>query len=302
MTAGPRGLEPTIRTEHGSRRCLPSATGTVITPVAAMQPSPLVDAAGNLFWISGSGQVVENGVVDSQTANVIEMTYVDGVIWQENASHLWWAKTGGPGSYDGWTSGPGTFNSNGTYTPPVSAVPVVRTWVGGGNNEASNPADWNIPTVPAAGDELLFPVEGGTMNVAGNALAGDWVLLDGPEPATAPYTLNLSGHVAMSVGDDFGSVTINLADNSKWIGSFNGGAYGVAEAVVQATGGGSGTFDNTNSTSFSSMIVDANVVGTGIFSVVAGHVSPKLDSCTRSAPASRSISVAGVTATPMALS
>jgi hypothetical protein len=81
----------------------------------------------------------------------------------------------------------------------------------------------------------------------------------------------------MSVGDDFGSVTINLADNSKWIGSFNGGAYGVAEAVVQATGGGSGTFDNTNSTSFSSMIVDANVVGTGIFSVVAGHVSPKLE-------------------------
>ena len=57
-------------------------------PVPPINPSPLVDAGGNLFWISGSGQVVENGVVDTKTANVIEMAYVNGVIWREKTPRI----------------------------------------------------------------------------------------------------------------------------------------------------------------------------------------------------------------------
>ena len=84
----------------------------------------------------------------------------------------------------GWSSGPGTNTSSGTYTPPV---PIALTWIGGGDNEASNPADWIAPTLPASGDELLFPASGGTMNVTGNVLAGTVVeLFDNGGPIRRP--------------------------------------------------------------------------------------------------------------------
>ena len=65
-----------------------TAANSILMRVPPINPSPLVDAGGNLFWISGSGQVVENGVVDTKTANVIEMAYVNGVIWREKTPRI----------------------------------------------------------------------------------------------------------------------------------------------------------------------------------------------------------------------
>ena len=33
-----------------------------------------------------------NGTADATTANVTELAYVSGAIWQENASNLWWGQ------------------------------------------------------------------------------------------------------------------------------------------------------------------------------------------------------------------
>ena len=46
-----------------------------------------------------------------------------------------------------------------------------RTWIGGGNNKASNPRDWSPNGAPQAGDTLT--ISSGTMTVSGNDLKGD---------------------------------------------------------------------------------------------------------------------------------
>jgi hypothetical protein len=46
-----------------------------------------------------------------------------------------------------------------------------RTWIGGGNNQASNPKDWSPKGAPHSGDALTM--NSGTMNVIHDDLAGD---------------------------------------------------------------------------------------------------------------------------------
>ena len=43
--------------------------------------------------VTSGGQVAVNGTADTTTANVTELAYVNGEVWQENASNLWWGKT-----------------------------------------------------------------------------------------------------------------------------------------------------------------------------------------------------------------
>jgi hypothetical protein len=62
-----------------------------------------------------------------------------------------------------------------------------RTWVGGGNNEASNPNDWSPNGAPQSGDSLTDGVSGSTINIEGNALKGDVLSV-----AAQGVTLNLS--------------------------------------------------------------------------------------------------------------
>lgn len=156
------------------------AYGTTVTPVSASRdgavitpgdPTPILDANGNIWTIS-NGQVVENGVVDPSTANVIEMDYKGGYVWQENASQSWWSYSQAPDGSTIWT--PGT-------------LPVARVWVGGGNNNARNPNDWSPAGVPSRGDALSMT--SGTMNIRGNALAGDTLTLPS---ASQPYTATIN--------------------------------------------------------------------------------------------------------------
>ena len=146
-----------------------SADGAVITPGEA---TPILDANNNV-WTIGNGQVVKDGVADPTTANVIELEYKNGVVWQENASQLWWSYSQASDGSTVWTPG----------TPPVS-----RTWIGGGDDNASNPNDWSPTGVPDPGDTLTMTT--GTMNIHGNALAGDTLTI--PSASTSsPPTINL---------------------------------------------------------------------------------------------------------------
>jgi hypothetical protein len=52
-----------------------------------------------------------------------------------------------------------------------------RTWLGGGNNKASNPQDWSPAGAPPAGDALTL--QSGTMDISGNELRGDALLVTG---------------------------------------------------------------------------------------------------------------------------
>ena len=90
----------------------PSPDNTVIT---AARGGSITDASGNA-WSIVNGQVAVNGAPDGQSANVIELAYEKGLIWQENADHLWWSKSR---PSDTWSPGPGTATS----PVPASTVP-----------------------------------------------------------------------------------------------------------------------------------------------------------------------------------
>lgn len=74
----------------------------------------------------------------------------------------------------------------------LKPVPTDRTWIGNqdGNNNASNPDNWNPTGVPQPGDALSMP--SGTMNVRGNDLAGDTLSVNAPALPLQTIDINTS--------------------------------------------------------------------------------------------------------------
>jgi hypothetical protein len=100
----------------------------------------ITDASGNLWTITAGGQVAVNAMSDPLTGNVLELAYVDGVVWQKNAQDLWWSKTS-PSS--AWLPPYGTAipplpvtaspNDTVVYSPPGVATAAItdasgNTW------------------------------------------------------------------------------------------------------------------------------------------------------------------------------
>lgn len=89
-------------------------------------------------------------------------------------------------------------------TSSAAHDPVSLTWVGGGSNLASNPADWTPAAAPMPGDTLR--IGSGTIDVRGNALAGDTL-------STLPFggTVNVDAEEAAKLDLDVGpNVTTNV--------------------------------------------------------------------------------------------
>lgn len=73
---------------------------TVIGAPAPGSPVPsFTDASGNI-WAIVAGQVAVNGVADPTTANVVELAYVNGQVWQQNTQGLWWSKSAPADAWD----------------------------------------------------------------------------------------------------------------------------------------------------------------------------------------------------------
>ena len=128
----------------------PSANDTVVTTVAGSSTATITDASGNV-WAVANGLVTVNGVVDPTTADVIELAYVNGKVWQENASDLWWAKTPPSGH---WAP------ENGTSRNPVQGSDF--TLAGYGN--------FNVGDLGPGG--RIFLNGGDTLTTAGVRLTG----------------------------------------------------------------------------------------------------------------------------------
>jgi hypothetical protein len=63
--------------------------------VVATVGVPIIDAAGNQWEISASRSVSINGGPTDYSANVIELVYVNGAVWQQAgtvAPYGWWSK------------------------------------------------------------------------------------------------------------------------------------------------------------------------------------------------------------------
>lgn len=90
------------------------------TVVMAGSGGTITDSSGNDWTITSSGQVAVNAVPDATTANVVELATVNGTIWQENSSDLWWGKTSPAAA---WAPGAGTSTSP---LPPIT-VPASES-------------------------------------------------------------------------------------------------------------------------------------------------------------------------------
>lgn len=63
-----------------------SANDTVVT---AGSSAVITDASGNT-WTLANGVVQENGQAAGYSADVTQIAYVDGTVWQQNTQGLWW--------------------------------------------------------------------------------------------------------------------------------------------------------------------------------------------------------------------
>lgn len=90
----------------------PSLNYTVIKPGVGA----ITDAANNVWTITTTGQVAVGGVPDAGTANVAEMAYALGVIWQLNTAGLWWGKSSPSAAWN---------PPAGTALSPLPATPTV---------------------------------------------------------------------------------------------------------------------------------------------------------------------------------
>jgi hypothetical protein len=184
------------------------------------------------------------------------MAIVKGVIWQENTSALWFSKSTPASS---WT--------NGTTIDPLTGLtePISLTWIGGGNNLASNPADWSPAIAPAAGDALAMG--SGTMNLTGNALAGD--TLSVTPNATADINVTGTASLRLSIAQASSGAHVNIDI-----------AAGGTLALTDATGdgylnisGGTLSFIGTATLPAFTTKLSDSIVGTATIDIVGGNAS-----------------------------
>jgi hypothetical protein len=91
-----------------------------------------------------------------------------------------------------------------------------RTWIGGGNNQASNPKDWSPTGAPQPGDTLTMSQ--GTIKISGNAMAGDVLNVSPRDQFTSAPTIHLNGNLTMTV-NVFASDLHTFGGNIQFIGS-----------------------------------------------------------------------------------
>ena len=141
----------------------PSANDTV---VKAASGSAITDANGNKWTITAGGQVAINGVADTTTAQVTELAYVNGTIWQENASNLWWGEKAPNGS---WAPAAGTATSPLPATPTPTPVPTPT------------PTPTPVPSPSASANDTM--VLAGSSAAITDAGGNKWTITSGGQVA-----------------------------------------------------------------------------------------------------------------------
>ena len=139
-----------------------SANNTVVTGTT----SAITDASGNKWTITSGGQVAVNGTADPKTASVKELAYVNGTVWQENTSNLWWGKTSPSAS---WSPG------GGTSTSPLPVAKSATITLNVSEDASLGDAQY---TVKVDGTQVGGVRTATTLHSSGNSdvvsLTGDW--------------------------------------------------------------------------------------------------------------------------------
>ena len=175
---------------------------------------------------------------------------------------------------------------------------TARTWIGGGNDKASNPHDWSPTGVPRPSDTISM--NGGTIKIHGNDLASPDI---GGLAVSGDATIDVSRHAfianaitidptpvglgdpshvdinvkgvdtfSLRIGDGLGSETVNLIGNARWIGGFTAETHRGA-APLTVNGGPHAAFVNTGTSiaEFTGLtFLNVDVTGCGTFETLGG--------------------------------
>ncbi len=233
-----------------------SANDTVVTGTT----SAITDTSGKIWTITSGGQVAVNGITDTTTANVTELAYVNGTIWQENSNNLWWGKTTSTAS---WSPAAGTATSPLPASTTPTPTPTPTGAIGSGSDtivltmseDADGPAG-------AAGRDAEFTVNvdgqqiGGLQTVTASHAAGQTQTFafqgnfaPGPHAVTVTFANNSMTQGDKAAFDDGG-------DRNVYVNSI---AYDGAAVSNTVTGIYESTMSVPNSTAY--------VPGNAVFSV-----------------------------------
>jgi endoglucanase len=124
-----------------------SPSGTIVTAIG----QTIVDLNGSAWTLTSGQQIAVNGVADTTTANVVEIAYVNSVIYQLNASGSWFSKTLPNGT---WIASTSPFTSGTTASKLLTAGPLF-TGTGSNKNQIvdANGVPQRIASVCWAGSE-----------------------------------------------------------------------------------------------------------------------------------------------------
>ncbi|HEX2943314.1 MAG TPA: hypothetical protein VHO91_19835, partial [Rhodopila sp.] len=125
---------------------------------------------GNKWTIQANGQIAVNGVTDTTTANVTELAYVNGEVWQENTSNLWWGKTSPTAA---WSPDAGTATSPLPGSGTISQASTGTT-VSLNNVSVSLGGSSKMLFVTGTGD--TFNVTGGAQSIKATGKSNTFVL------------------------------------------------------------------------------------------------------------------------------
>ncbi|HVY17267.1 MAG TPA: hypothetical protein VHB27_18735, partial [Rhodopila sp.] len=129
---------------------VPTGPSTNDTIVLAGSKSSIIDASKNTWTIS-NGTVLKNGQAAGYSANVSRIAYVNGNVWQQNTSGLWWKWNG--------TTWPGY----GTSTNPLPSSATI-----GSTTASTTVSQSQISVLATQGDHMVFVTgTGDSLNLSG---------------------------------------------------------------------------------------------------------------------------------------
>jgi hypothetical protein len=132
------------------------------TVVNAGSGGSITDSVGNVWTITFAGQIAINGTVDPVTNNVLQLAYVNGVVWQYTGYGLWYSYSNADGS---WTE---------SATSPLPAAPAPsstpspnNTVINAGSGGSITDSTGNVWTITPSGQ---IAVNGAVDPVTNNVL------------------------------------------------------------------------------------------------------------------------------------
>lgn len=132
------------------------------TVVNAGSGGSITDAVGNVWTITPSNQIAINGTVDPVTNNVLQLAYVNGVVWQYTGYGLWYSYSSADGS---WTE---SATSPLPAAPPPSSTPSPNnTVVNAGSGGSITDSLGNVWTITPSGQ---IAINGAVDPVTNNVL------------------------------------------------------------------------------------------------------------------------------------